>query len=88
MTHGGAGEFTLLLRGNLKDLARPGSAACGRETLRLPIRPGTCMRDYLADVGLVSELVMAVLVEGRSVGKEYRPAAGDEIVLLAPLSGG
>lgn len=78
----------MLLRGTLKDLARSGSAASGREALRVAVRPGASVRVYLDEIGLPSDLVMAVLMRGRSVGKDYVPARDDELTLLAPLSGG
>jgi sulfur carrier protein ThiS len=60
----------------------------GQETLSLEGQAGKSVRALLESLSIPSELVAAVLVNGRLVQKGYRVQDGDEIKLIPLLGGG
>lgn len=60
----------------------------GQETVSLEIGNGESIRDLLGILSIPSELVGAVLANGRLVHKDYRVGDGEEIKLIPLLGGG
>jgi molybdopterin converting factor small subunit len=88
MTAGPRETFTVRLPGELREFAGPRWPGGPRDSAIVEITPGAAVRDYLSRLGLKSELVMAVVANGKRVDKSYQPVGGDDVMLLAPLSGG
>ncbi len=60
----------------------------GADHLDFTIRDGMTVADILVELNLNPLLVAAVLANGRRVAFDYPPKSSDELVLMAPLSGG
>lgn len=76
------GAYRLRIAGHIADYA-PG----GQRDFELPADART-LRLVLMDLGLNPDLVRSVLAGGRRVSLDFTPAAGEEVVLLAPAAGG
>ena len=50
--------------------------------------PGQELREVLVNLGIKPELIMGVIVNGKSQKKDYKPVSGDRIILLSPPTGG
>lgn len=60
----------------------------GKEQLTLEGRAGQTIQQLLLELGIPSEVVTGVLVNGQLKGKDYRLQEGDEIKLIPVLGGG
>lgn len=59
-----------------------------RERFEYSFEDGDTVAGMLHTLGIKPELVMRVVVRGKSVGKGHVLADGDSIVLLTPVAGG
>lgn len=59
----------------------------GRERVAI-LAEGKAVREILADLGIPSEVVAAVLIRDVLVPKDHVPQDGDEVKLLSVLGGG
>ncbi|MGC8837675.1 MAG: MoaD/ThiS family protein [Anaerolineae bacterium] len=67
--------------GHLKDYTG------GQERVAVPAE-GKTVREILADLGIPSEVVAAILIRDILVPKDHIPQDGDEVKLLSVLGGG
>lgn len=59
-----------------------------RERFDYAFEDGETVAGMLNTLGIKPELVMRVVVKGRSVGKQHVLADGETLVLLTPVAGG
>jgi molybdopterin converting factor small subunit len=59
-----------------------------RERFDYAFEDGDTVAAMLRALGIKPELVMRVVVKGRTVGKQHVLADGETIVLLTPVAGG
>ena len=53
-----------------------------------PLIAGQDLRQIMEGLGIKPQLIMGVVVNGKLQKKDYRPLAGDRIMLLSPPTGG
>ena len=76
-------KVTVRLEGHLREFF-PGLKA-PRE---LVVSTGVTVSELIELAGMAPELPSAVLCNHQRVERSHRPADGDELVLLSPMSGG
>ncbi|MCD6450899.1 MAG: MoaD/ThiS family protein [Acidobacteria bacterium] len=60
----------------------------GRKTPYVNLPPEASILDLIKKLNLNPQLVAMVTVNGRVVGKDYKPKEGDEVFLMNIFSGG